>query len=220
MKHRSIPARQFIHRIRLLTCVAALAGSLTASLPQPAHAGHNIELPPMPANLQAPEGHKVFLVGHAVGAQQYVCLFPGTNDPWAPFGPQATLFKRNGKQILTHFLSPNPMESSPNPWESGKSRPAWQDSKDSSTIWGNPIASSSDPAFVAPGAVPWLLLEVVGDQPGPTGGDNLTRTTFIQRLNTVAGSKPPATDCTTVGAKALIDYETDYFFYKYDTDEE
>lgn len=54
-------------------------------------------------------------------------------------------------------------------------------------------------ACVAPGAIPWLLLEVKGVQAGPSGGDKLTRTTFIQRLNTSGGiapsSKPVAGDC-------------------------
>ena len=220
MKRHSTQIRRSFRRMNSLACIAALAGSFMTSLPRLVHAASHITPPPVPAILQPPEGHKVFLVGHAIGTQQYVCLSPGTIDPWAAFGPQATLFKRNGEQILTHFLSPNPLESSPNWWESGKSRPTWQNSKDSSAVWGNPIASSSDPQFVAPGAIPWLLVKVVGDQPGPTGGDNLTRATFIQRLNTVDGNKPPATDCVTVGAKALIDYEADYFFYKYGADSE
>src|SRR5438132_5716283 len=46
----------------------------------------------------------------------------------------------------------------------------------------NPLGdSSSDPNFVAPGAVAWLKLTVAGAEEGPTGGDTLTRTTFIQR---------------------------------------
>jgi hypothetical protein len=160
--------------------------------------------------LQVPAGHKVFLIGHAVGAQHYICLFPSTSSPWAFFGPQATLFRDNGKQILTHFLSSNPLEIDAPP------RPTWQDSKDTSTVWAAPIASSSSPPFVAPGAIPWLLLQVVGVQDGPTDGDQLTRTTFIQRLNT-SGGIAPSTGCvspTDVGKKALVDYETDYFFYK------
>jgi hypothetical protein len=59
-------------------------------------------------------------------------------------------------------------------------------------------------------------LEVVGAQDGPTGGDSLSETTFIQRLNT-AGGVTPATGCTRsadVGKKALVHYTTDYHFYK------
>jgi Protein of unknown function (DUF3455) len=78
------------------------------------------------------------------------------------------------------------------------------------------IESSSDPAFVAPGAIPWFLLQVVGAQDGPTGGDKLSETTFIQRLNTFEGVAP-STGCTLsedVGKKALVPYTADYFFYK------
>jgi Protein of unknown function (DUF3455) len=76
--------------------------------------------------------------------------------------------------------------------------------------------SSTDPAFVAPGAIPWLLLTVVGFKDGPTGGDTLSGTKFIQRLNT-SGGVAPATGCsspTDVGNKAFVPYTADYFFYK------
>lgn len=209
MKHYYTHVHQFTCRNLLIAYAAVFAMTVFTSPLQPAHADR-ITPPSVPTNLQAPAGHKVFLVGHAVGTQQYICLSPGTSSPWAFFGPQATLFKDDEKQILTHFLSPNPVEIDLPP------RPTWQDSKDTSTVWGRVIDSSSDPAFVAPGAIPWLLLEVVGAQDGPIDGDKLTATTFIQRLNTLGGVAP-STGCalpTDIGKKALIDYETDYFFYK------
>ena len=110
--------------------------------------------------------------------------------------------------VITHFLSPNPDES-------GVARATWQHSKDTSTIWAVAIASSSDLKYVAPGAIPWLLLRVVGDQPGPTGSDQLVKTTHIQRLNT-SGGVAPSTGCsrsTDVGAKALVHYTAKYVFY-------
>jgi uncharacterized protein DUF3455 len=75
---------------------------------------------------------------------------------------------------------------------------------------------STDPAFVAPGAIPWLLLQTAGLQEGPTGGDTLTRTTFVQRLNT-AGGVAPSTGCSSpadVGAKAFVPYTADYYFFE------
>jgi hypothetical protein len=211
MKHCSTHVHQSTRRNLLIACAAALAVAVTGSLPQPAHADH-VTPPAVPTNLQVPTGHKAFFVGHAVGTQQYVCLPSGSGFAWTLFGPQATLFDDDEKQVTTHFLSPNP---SPNdPLGSGTPRPTWQHSKDTSTVWAAPIASSSDPAFVAPGAIPWLLLEVVGAQDGPSGGDKLTAATFIQRLHTAEGSVPPAADCTKVGDKALVEYEADYFFYK------
>jgi len=89
---------------------------------------------------------------------------------------------RRGSRCLTHFLSPTPYSLLHNP--------TWQHSRDSSSVWGQVISSSSDPNFVAPGAIPWLLLEaaVVGN--GPTGGDKLLVTRCIQRVNTVDGGRP------------------------------
>jgi hypothetical protein len=209
MKNRNAPENQTTPRILLVACVTALALALTVSRPQPVHAGP-VMPPPVPSSIQVPAGNKAFLVGHAVGTQQYICLSPGAPTPWALFGPQATLFDDDDQQIITHFLSPNP--SLDDPLGSGTPRPTWQHSKDTSTVWAAPIPLAS--ASVTPGAIPWLLLEVVGAQDGLTDGHKLTATTFIQRLNTSGGTAPSPTDCTEVGKKALVDYEADYFFYK------
>jgi len=75
---------------------------------------------------------------------------------------------------------------------------------------------SSDSNFVAPGAIPWLLLEATVVADGPRGADKMTLTRRIQRLNTVEG-KAPTTGCAVVndiGKRALVPYEADYFFYK------
>ena len=82
-----------------------------------------------------------------------------------------------------------------------------------STVWAKVIPP---PAFVAPDAIPWLLLQVVGAQDGPSGGHTLTATTFIQRLNT-SGGVAPSEGCdssTDVGEEAFVPYTADYFFYK------
>jgi hypothetical protein len=110
---------------------------------------------------------------------------------------------------MTHFFSPNPDENR-------TVRATWQDSRDSSTVWAKASASSTDPAFVAPGAVPWVLLEKAGVEAGPAGGDRLTATTFVQRLNP-AGGVAPATGCASpadVGTQAFVPYTADYFFYR------
>ena len=195
-------------RILLNACAVVLGVAFGLSLPEAARADH-VTPPRVPSAIQAPPGTKAFLEGHAVGTQNYICLPSASGFAWTFFGPQATLFKGNGGQIITHFLSPNPDEG-------GVARATWQHSKDTSTIWAVAIASSSDPKFVAPGAIPWLLLRVVGDQTGPTGGDQLLETTHIQRLNT-SGGVAPSTGCsqsTHVGTKALVSYTTDYVFYK------
>lgn len=91
-------------------------------------------------------------------------------------------------------------------------------SQDSSTVRAKANAPSSDPAFVNSNAFAWVLLQAVGTEAGPTGGANLTRTTFIQRLNTVGGLAP-STGCdapTDVGNKAFMPYTADYFFFTKD----
>jgi Protein of unknown function (DUF3455) len=55
----------------------------------------------------------------------------------------------------------------------------------------------------------------------PGRGKSLTKTTFIQRLNTKGGSAPanPATACLTtsdVGHQLLVPYSADYFFFRND----
>jgi hypothetical protein len=208
MTHHQAQHPQTTRRLGLIARVAALAVTFTVSLPQLAHADR-VTPPPVPSNIQVPAGHQAFLEGHAVGTQNYICLPSG----WTFFGPQATLFNDHDKQIITHFLSAIPEEED-------TLRPTWQHSRDTSSVWAMPVAdgSSSDPKFVAPGAIPWLLLQVVSAEPGPTGGRRLTKTVYIQRLNTAGGVAPVGT--CTVGQRAFVPYEADYFFYKAAEDEE
>lgn len=206
---------------KTLPCAAALAAALTLPLPADAEA---MRPPAVPANIQVPAENKPFLLGHAVGTQNYSCLPAGADAEghprfaWTLFTPQATLLGHNRKEVATHFFSPNPLEVSPNPFAQGPVRATWQDAKDMSTVWGKvmPGDSSSDPAFVAPGAIAWLRITVVGAENGPTGGRALTLATYIHRLNTSGGAAPP-TGCaapTDVGRQAFVPYEADYLFYK------
>jgi hypothetical protein len=197
-------AKRLAARLGLITCTTALILASTMAIVGAAD-DDGLTVPPVPVNIQPPAGQKAFLISHAVGTQNYICLPSG----WVQFSPQATLFNEEGNQVLTHFLSPNPTEG-------GVARATWQHSRDTSAVWAQSIASSEDPAYVMSGAIPWLLLQVMGVQAGPTGGDRMSDTTFIQRINTVAGKAPKA-GCTTaaeVGSKALVPYEADYVFYK------
>jgi len=210
--------------------MAALSLSVAAAKPRLALAGHgdDIVVPDVPFNLRVPHGNEVYLAGHAEGTQNYICMpcpnaitpkekCPASGFAWAFIGPQATLFDiqdGDDDQIITHFNSPNPVEF-------GTERPTWQSSRDSSSVWGNntppALQSSTDSKFVADHAIPWLLLPMAGTQVGPTGGDTLTKTTFIQRLRTEGGVAPDASLCasaTDTGKKALQPYKADYFFYK------
>jgi hypothetical protein len=198
-----------MRRILAFVYTTALAVVALSSLLQPARA-EELKPPAVPANIQVPAGNKLFFVGHAIGTQNYVCLPADGGVKFILFTPQATLYS-DSEQATTHYFSPNPAEG-------GTVRATWQHSKDTSTVWGKVADgnSSSDPAYVAPGAIPWLLVTGVGAQNGPTGGDKLSGTTYIQRVNT-AGGVAPATGCASladVGNKAFVPYTTDYFFYK------
>lgn len=200
---------------RLMTTgisTVALWGSFGMVVPARAQ---TVTPPPVPAAIQVPPGNTAFLVGHAIGTQDYTCLPTG----WKFFGPQATLFinvfGRFPQQIITHFLSldTNPNPSAPNPLPAGS--PTWQGSFDTSVVWGNKIGSinsGSDPSCPNSGAIPCLLLQAIGSLAGPTGGSFLTNVTYVQRLNTSGGSAPTGT--CNVGDQALVHYTADYYFYR------
>lgn len=222
MKNCNAPSNQTTRRILLIAFATAVAVAFTVSLPQPGHAD-NVTPPPVPANIQVSAGNSAFLVGHAVGTQNYICRPSSTSISgvaFTLFTPQATLFTDNNREVTTHFFSPNPFESNADPTvgAAGMIRAAWQHSRDTSTVWGEvkPGHSSSDSAFVQQGAIPWLLITVVGAQDGPTGSGKLTGTTFIQRLNT-SGGVAPSMGCaplSDLGNKAFVPYTADYFFYR------
>ena len=206
MKNRDSLLNQTTRRILPVVCASALAVAFTVSLPQSAHAGH-VTPPPVPGDIQVPAEVKAFLEGHAFGTQNYVCVPAGAGFAWSLFTPQATLFNDHDRQVTTHFFGPNPL---------GTVLAAWQHSRDTSTVWGQATGISSDPDFVAPGAIPWLRVEKVSVQDGPTGGDTLSVTTHIHRVNT-AGGVAPATGCslsTDVGRRAFVPYTADYIFYR------
>jgi hypothetical protein len=183
------------------------------SLPQLAHAQDTISPPIVPDGLGVEEGNEVFLLGRGVGTQNYVCAHCDPTKANCPLGvaftlftPQATLFNDQGEQLITHFSSPNPIEG-------GTVRVTWQDSRDTSSVWAKLVKA----VMVKDDAIAWVLLNVkdTGTLAGPTG-DRMTKTTFIQRVNTVGGLAP-AGECVSsadLGRQAFVPYRADYFFYK------
>ena len=199
--------------------------AFTASSTQAATPG-GITPPPLPDGMApVPVGHKLFLGTHGVGTQNYVCRPAGAGVAYVLFTPQATLFSEDRGQIITHYFSPNlstnPRDPNTDPKvvADGAIRVTWQH-RDSSIIWAKLHATDPDgqkgAVMVNADAVAWLLLDGVGSLNGPTGGDKLTGTTFVQRLNT-KGGLPPSTGCsslTDVGNSAFVPYTADYFFYQ------
>src|SRR6516165_10078047 len=115
--------------IAAMTFATAIADAEPAQAPV-------IAPPALPANLQVPEGNVAFRVGHAGGTQNYVCLPSDGGPKFVLITPQAVLFDDANQQIATHYFSPNPFEDR-------AIRVTWQDSGDSSRVWGQAIQSST-----------------------------------------------------------------------------
>lgn len=186
---------------------------------------HLAPAPTAPATITPPPGNAPFLSGHAVGTQGYICM-PTANGgvSWTvnPARPEATLFTKvsdKDVQIITHFQSPvvNPNGTGPNPPRFGEA--TWQSSLDSSRVWAQKLRSiqaGSDRTCPNTGSIDCLLLQVIGSDEGPAGGKLLTKTTFIQRLNTKGGSAPTDSclNPSEIGRQILVPYSADYFFFR------
>ena len=211
-----------------MRCIRFFACLVLAGVMGVAHA-QNLTPPAAPAIITPPSGNSLFLVAPAVGTQGYVCLPTSAGAATAswtvkPSRPQATLFQRvlgYDVQIATHFQSPdaNPNDAAPSPLPFGSA--TWQSSLDTSKVWAqvlhaNSIPAGSDPICPNAGSIPCLLLQSIGSQSGTAGGTILSKTTFIQRLNT-QGGVAPADGCSTsadVGTQILVPYAADYYFYR------
>jgi len=213
----------------LLVAFAALAVSAIASAQDKQDKKDEITFDLLPnlttSSTITPEaGNALFLTTRGVGTQGYVCLPKDGGASWTVNGarPEATLFANifgEPVQLITHFLSPdtNPNENAPSPLPFGSA--TWQSSFDSSKVWAQKISgipAGSEASCPNAGAIDCLLLQSIGTEKGPTGGRIMTKTTFIQRLNTVGGSAP-ATGCSVasdVGRQALVPYAADYLFFR------
>ena len=180
---RSFP----LHRLVVALAVAAAA---LAWLAQPAGAGP--QAPSVPSTIAVEDGHKVFLVGHAVGVQIYKCNATAGGYEWGFVAPRADLFNDGGNLIMKHFGGPT-----------------WQ-AKDGSAV----KAARVDGATVDATAIPWLLLKASPIAGGEDG--RLAETTFIQWIATTGGLAPAAATCNgdTAGSIAEVPYTADYYFWK------
>lgn len=219
MKYKPGQQTKKTARVRTLIGAALVLACVFGAVPLAAE--QNVMPPPTPSQITPEAGNVAFAVGHAVGTQGYICLPTNTGGTsWTILGarPEATLFQRffgQDFQIITHFLSPdNSVNRIP--------RATWQSSFDTSRVWAakvNGIPGGSDPASCPnAGAIDCLLLGSAGTQDGPTGGKFLSRTTFVQRLNTRGGSAPAdGAGCLSpadVGHQLLVPYTADYYFFR------
>jgi hypothetical protein len=150
-----------------------------------------VQKPNVPDAIQPPAGEELVLIARATGFQIYVCRPDAEGKPeWSLKAPEAQLFDGAGKVIGKHFGGPT-----------------WQ-LNDGSQITGRIVAKvdATDPT-----AIPWLLVTVTGH----SGNGALSRVTSIQRVNTVAGLPPSATECNQASGEVEFksSYSADYYFY-------
>jgi hypothetical protein len=187
----TLPATRIARALAKSSVAAAIA--LPALLPGMVHADTAPVPPQVPTAIKVPAGNVAFLLGHATGTQNYECRLSGASYAWTLVAPQATLVDDKGKQIITHYGGPS--------WEA----------RDGSKVVGEMV----DGVTVSTTAIDWLLVRAVSTSVGPTGGDRLAATTYIQRVNTTGGMKPASgCDASTAGATAKVPYASDYYFFK------
>jgi hypothetical protein len=150
-----------------------------------------VQKPTVPDSIQAPAGEELILMARATGFQIYVCRPDANSKPaWMLKAPDAELFDEQGKSIGKHFGGPT-----------------WQLS-DGSQVTGKMAAKVDAPDSQA---IPWLLVAVTGN----SGSGKLSGVTSIQRVNTVGGLAPAASECTSQSGEAEFksSYSADYYFY-------
>jgi hypothetical protein len=163
----------------------AIAFAAAAALPSAAVAA--VPAPDVPGDIAVTGDEKPFLAAHAEGVQIYACR----SGAWALVAPRATLYGDSGQVIASHFGGPT-----------------WQ-ARDGSSVVGRRVNGVT----VDAGAIQWLLLSRASSSVG-SDGDRLAGTTHIQRINTVGGLPPAATECVTEGNQVEVPYEADYVFWK------
>jgi hypothetical protein len=207
MTHSNLLNHSIANRVSFVSLITSIALAFTVAIPNTVQAQST--RPAIPSELQVPVGNRLILRSRGIGTQNYICLPSGSSFAWTFTGPQATLFNQQRRQVTTHFLSPNPGENN-------TPRVAWESSRDSSTVWGTASVTVNNPAIVAPGAVPWLLVKITGTETPNARTGQFSKVNFIQRLNTMGGVIP-STGCSAaadVGKRSFVPYSADYLFYQ------
>lgn len=173
-----------------LALTAILAACASSPMQAPPQALNQSALP---APIQVPAGHKVFMETVGVGDLTYECRAKaGAADQfeWVFAGPSATLNDRSGKAVGKYY-------GPPATWEG----------MDGAKVSGAQVAV----APAAPGSIPLQLVKA-----NPASGSGwVSGTTYIQRLATQGGVAPAAAcSAGNAGAKQLVKYQADYIFWR------
>lgn len=202
----------------------AVAIALLAAGAQPsAHAAP----PPPPPSLTPPAGNAQFLVIHGQGTQNYICepSAAGGAPSFVFIGPQSIFSKRvsfsKTLELVQNFQSTVPGKTAtplagcfPNFAGNEQICPTFQSAIDQSVVWGTKLASltaGTDPSCPNANSVACLLVQAIAVGPSPSYSGLLSKTSFVQRLDT-AGGNPPTTACTP-GQLAFVPYSATYHFF-------
>ncbi|MEP7085500.1 MAG: DUF3455 domain-containing protein [Betaproteobacteria bacterium] len=172
--------------LSLTVVAAALTGCGGMMMSSP-----SMMAPPVPAAVTVPAGNKVAMVLVGEGLLTYECRATAAGAP-TPFGgsppaPDAHLKEKGGAIVGKYYPGPT--------WEHN----------DGSKITGKQLAVSP--------ATTGIAMQLVQANPA-TGSGMMNGVTYIQRVNTMGGTPAGACDMTNVGAKQVVKYSADYYFYK------
>lgn len=168
--------------------LAILTLGLAALLPTTglSKTADDVRAPEVPCTqIKVPAGNEVAYRAYAAGVQIY--WWNGTT--WGFVAPMANLYADRGfrGQIGVHYGGPT--------WKSNSG----------SLVIGRRL----DGCAVDPSSIPWLLLEA--DE--TDGAGIFSKTTYIQRVNTVGG-KAPSTPGNYDGEEVSVPYLAEYYFYR------
>lgn len=147
----------------------------------------------LPDTMKVPAGHRVAMETVGVGQITWECRADkemAGKYVWTFAGPDAKLIDQSGKQVGTYY-------GPPATWEA----------MDGSKITGKQLA-------VSPGGAGNIPLQVVQANPA-MGMGAMSGVTYIQRVKTQGGVAPnSACGMDNMGAKAIVNYQADYIFWK------
>ncbi len=147
-----------------------------------------LKTPEAPAAVTVPAGNKLFTVLKGEGLLTWECKANATGAMvWTGPSPDADLLNASGAKVGKYYGGPT-----------------WAHN-DGSKVTGKQLAVSP-----SPGNIPLQLV-----QANPATGDGaMTGVTYIQRLNTQGGTAAGTCDASNAGAKQVVKYSADYYFYK------
>ena len=148
--------------------------------------------PEVPAAIAAPSGNKVAYTLKGAGLLNYECRpkADGSGFDWVLASPEAVLRDKGDNIVGKYYGGPT--------WEHG----------DGSKVTGKQLATSPAPTV---GNIPWQLVQAAPS----TGNGMFNGVTYVQRINTNAGTAPSdPCNSNTAAAKKQVRYSADYVFYK------